>query len=416
MNAHAARRLLCIAALLCVSVLGVACLQVPVASLDETLPSEGLAEDEQHVWKKARETQVVLDGSGMRFVDAELETYLESVAVELAGEQLAAAGLEPDVRVLSNPDMNAFAFPNGVVYVHTALLARMQNEAQLATMLSREYAHVIHRHALMKHRSDRATQNAVATTRVFAGLVQGGGYAQMFFEAGSWSSMGGYHHVLEMRSDSTGLAMMDSAGYDLNEAPRLFKMTVDYLAEVHTQRPPSPLPFAFSTPVHMRNRIAAYDKLLATDYAEAAAATNRKRNEALFREKVHRAAVHQAGLELDRGRFDSALRTAERALETRPDDADAWVIVGEAKLRSKQSSDRDGAIAAWQRATQLDRDHAAANRALGLLYYRDFKKSGEHGGEAEVHLARYLSVAPDAPDAGHVRHYLERLEGEGETR
>ena len=53
-----------------------------------------------------------------------------------------------------------------------------------------------------------------------------------------------------------------------------------------------------------------------------------------------------------------------------------------------------------------------ANRALGLLYYRDFQKNGEHAAEAERHLARYLRAAPDAPDAGHVRHYLERLQSQ----
>jgi Zn-dependent protease with chaperone function len=399
-----------IGALLLLATFGVGCLQMPVASLDEARPVEGLAEDEKHVWKKSRETQIALDASGLRFDDPKLEAYLDEVASSLVNDRLYVAGLEPRVRVLSNPDMNAFAFANGVVYVHTALLARMENEAQLAAMLSREYAHVIHRHALMKHRSDRATKSAVATTQVFAGTVQGGGYAQMFFAASSFSSMGGYHHTLELRADGTALELMDEAGYDLNEAPRLFRMTVEYLAEVHAQRPPGPLPFAFSTPTHMKNRIAAFDRLLATEYAETAANLDRTRNTERFRSKVHQATVHQAGLELDRGRFDSALRTAELALETRPNDVEAWVIVGEAKLRSKQSADRPGAIAAWQRAIGIDRDHAGANRALGLLYYRDFQKRGEHRGEAETHLARYLRTRPDAPDAAHVRRYLGALE------
>jgi tetratricopeptide (TPR) repeat protein len=213
-----------------------------------------------------------------------------------------------------------------------------------------------------------------------------------------------------MSADKAGLEMMDAAGYDLGEAPRLFRMTVDYLAEVQAQTPASPLPFAFSTTSHMKPRIAAYEKLLASDYAEAATDTTRKRNEAVFDEMVYAVRVHQAGLELDRGRFDSAARTAAMALETRADDPDLWVIVGEARLRSKSRADRAGAIEAWESAIALDRNHPGANRALGLLYYRDFERSGESRDKARAHLARYLRVRPDAPDAGHVSHYLERLQ------
>jgi len=40
--------------------------------------------------------------------------------------------------VLKNYYLNAFAYPNGVIYVHTGILAQMENEAQLATLLAHE--------------------------------------------------------------------------------------------------------------------------------------------------------------------------------------------------------------------------------------------------------------------------------------
>src|SRR5207244_395643 len=50
--------------------------------------------------------------------------------------------------VMSDPTLNAFAMPNGRIYVHSGLLARLDNEAQLAMILGHEMTHVTDRHAL----------------------------------------------------------------------------------------------------------------------------------------------------------------------------------------------------------------------------------------------------------------------------
>jgi len=389
------------------------CLVPPVEPLGAQVDRESLAEDEQHLWKQARESTYQLDRSGLRLDAPALDAYLQKVAVALVGDQLSAAGLEPRVRVIANPDMNAFSFPTGDVYIHTALLARMDNEAQLATVLAREYAHVIERHGLRKHRTDRNTANLLAASGLALSGVQGGGNAKLLMQVASASSIGGYAYAMEMIADARSLEMMDRVGYDLNEAPRLFETTVAYQEEVHAQQPVSPLPFAMTTPVHVTNRINAYRKLLAGEYAASANAPDRVKNEAIFRRAVLPAAVRQAALELDRGRFDSAEITITRAIETDDANPDAWLILGEARERSNSKPDRLAAIDAYEQALLLDRNHARAHRALGILYYRDGKKTGSLGdrsAEARDHLARYLDALPDAPDAGHVRAYLADLD------
>jgi tetratricopeptide (TPR) repeat protein len=170
--------------------------------------------------------------------------------------------------------------------------------------------------------------------------------------------------------------------------------------------------------VHVTHRIANYRKLLGTRFADSVSAPGRVRNAEVFRRKVRGAVVHQARLELDRGRFDSAAITVQRAIDVDAADPDAWVILGEARERSNSAPDPEAAIEAYTRALTLDRSHAGAHRALGLLYYRDVKNGGaapERGAAARVHLARYLEVAPEAPDAGHVRAYLSELGGAREA-
>src|SRR5207245_8552276 len=50
--------------------------------------------------------------------------------------------------VLRDPTLAAFAMPEGRVFLHTGLLSRLENEAQLATILGHEVTHVYERHYL----------------------------------------------------------------------------------------------------------------------------------------------------------------------------------------------------------------------------------------------------------------------------
>src|SRR5437588_3870545 len=64
--------------------------------------------------------------------------------------------------------INAFALPGGQVFITRALLARLQNEAQLAGVLGHETGHVIGRHSsqqLAKSQLGQALVRAYATDR-----------------------------------------------------------------------------------------------------------------------------------------------------------------------------------------------------------------------------------------------------------
>ena len=47
---------------------------------------------------------------------------------------------------MKSPQLNAFALPNGRIYINQGLLARFQNEAQLATVMAHEGTHFTNRH------------------------------------------------------------------------------------------------------------------------------------------------------------------------------------------------------------------------------------------------------------------------------
>src|SRR4029079_5502005 len=58
-------------------------------------------------------------------------------------------------RAARDPEPNAFALPNGSIYVTTVLLALLDNESQLAAILAHELTHVMRRHTYLQNRSNR---------------------------------------------------------------------------------------------------------------------------------------------------------------------------------------------------------------------------------------------------------------------
>ena len=86
---------------------------------------------------------------------ADAHTYVTTV-----GLLLASASERPKLTwtfvVLDTDGVNAFAAPGGFVHVTRGLLAMLRNEAELATVLGHEIAHVSKRHTITAIRQGRA--------------------------------------------------------------------------------------------------------------------------------------------------------------------------------------------------------------------------------------------------------------------
>src|SRR5262249_34861957 len=69
------------------------------------------------------------------YEDASLDEYLGRVAAKLVPADVGPDGPVIKFVILRDPTLAAFAMPEGRVFVHTGLLSRVENEAQLATIL-----------------------------------------------------------------------------------------------------------------------------------------------------------------------------------------------------------------------------------------------------------------------------------------
>jgi|GEM_PF-663027 len=206
--------------------------------------------DEVELWSESRAEERTLRGAVWLYDDPHLTAYLQEVV-----DRLTPPGMEANphlgytVSVIDAPELNAFAYPHGALYVHTGLLAKLENEDQLATLLGHEMSHVEHRHMLRHRRAMRNREVGFTAASIALSVVLEEGEASAWWD-GDYAeamvigvlgdmllglglqlafvaSVNGYGRDLEWEADRGGIAKLDAAGYRLAEAPRFYETLRD---------------------------------------------------------------------------------------------------------------------------------------------------------------------------------------------
>jgi predicted Zn-dependent protease len=156
-----------------------------------------------------REHQRILAAYGGTYQDARVEALINKTV-----ERLVAASERPDlhyrVTLLNSASVNAFALPNGHLYVTRGLIALANDNAELASVLSHEMAHVIARHAAI--REDQVKQAALVSrvaTDVFNDPQMGA-----LALAKSKIALATFSRAQELEADGIGVGISSRAGFD----------------------------------------------------------------------------------------------------------------------------------------------------------------------------------------------------------
>jgi beta-barrel assembly-enhancing protease len=385
--------------------------------------------DERQLWSDAEKEEATLVKLGKPYDDPLLEDYLASVAARLVPEDARRAGAPaPRIAVFRDPTLNAFALPNGKVYIHTGLLSRVENEAQLSMILGHELTHVTNRHALIFNRNAQNKQiwlTALASAgspRVAAasGGQQGrANYAtaelpratpNVFLALGLTlafvASVKGFGPDFEREADREGMERMIKAGYDPAEAPRVFALLKDDHGDGSKLED-----FFFGNHQRLDERIANTQELLKTYLA--ADTSGGVRNTAEFAMRTRTVVRENAALDIRAGRFGLAKAQLDRALPLAPKDPTTHLYYGDLyrlqAQRAKNPADRPALLAqaleSYDRAASFDPTYPDPFRQMGFLYYQS--NQTEKSKEA---FRKYLALKPDAPDARRIKEYLVELE------
>ncbi|MDP1027980.1 M48 family metalloprotease [Sphingomonas sp. KR1UV-12] len=137
--------------------------------------------------------------------------YVERVGKRVAVQSgLSNATGDFTVTTLNSPVENAFAIPGGYVYVTRQLLALMNSEAELASVLGHEVGHVAARHS--QWRQTRSTIGSILAAG--AGLLTGSSLATQLVGSGAQLYTLKYGRDQEYQADALGVRYITAAGYD----------------------------------------------------------------------------------------------------------------------------------------------------------------------------------------------------------
>jgi Zn-dependent protease with chaperone function len=158
------------------------------------------------------------------------------------GDSLLPSGINGTTRtlefrffVVEDPTINAASLPDGTLLVNTGLLGAVDNEAQLAFVLSHEIAHVLQVH----HRREVEETRGKRIGLIVAGVAAGAfiGNAGLFMaEIGIASVVNGHQRELENQADRLGLQNVIEHGYDPREAPKFSQMIIERYSQRTTSR------------------------------------------------------------------------------------------------------------------------------------------------------------------------------------
>ncbi|MGB7406411.1 MAG: M48 family metalloprotease [Pacificimonas sp.] len=152
---------------------------------------------------------------------------VERVGKEVAVQSgLTQTGSECTVTLLDTSVVNAFAIPGCYTYVTRGLLALMENEAQLASVIGHEIGHVAADHS--KRRQNASMLSGLGALAV--GILTGSGQlAQAASQIGQVATLS-YSRNQEYQSDDLGIRYMTAAGYDPFESADVLEALGDQAA------------------------------------------------------------------------------------------------------------------------------------------------------------------------------------------
>src|SRR5262249_6194039 len=171
-----------------------------------------------------------MEREGIVLEDQATNAYLDRVGKSLVPKGLTLENVVWKFRAVRDPQPNAFALPNGSIYVTTGLMSLIDNESQLAAIIAHELTHVMRRHTYLQNRSTRKkflTMNVMQAVGAYAPLSVVGAVVMAVTTVAPIIMMAtiyGYSRELEREADLKGIDMMISAEYPPEEMVNVMKL------------------------------------------------------------------------------------------------------------------------------------------------------------------------------------------------
>ena len=387
-----------------------------------------------------------LERDGLVLHDEAANAYVRRIGRSLVPKGLELERVSWNFRVLRDPQPNAFALPNGSIYITTGLIVLVDNESQLAAIIAHELTHVMRRHPYVQNRSNRKkflTMNIMAAVGAYAPLGIVGAVIMAVTTVAPFILMAtiyGYSRDLEREADLKGVDIMISAEYAPEEMVNVMKL-LDRDLEGDNIR------LFYNDHPSLDERIRYLSAYLGARADRVTHQMELNRERAAYFQTMESVMHHDLQLSIGAGRFHAAVLDAQRLVDFRASSenlfwlAEAYRTLGPrspqltekeltnsakkdaAKNREKRTLEEEERLLFetpagkenWQRhqqkaeelylrALNAENPVPTAHRGLGMLY----EKLGRTNNAASEY-EKYIELAPTANDRERIKRRIETL-------
>lgn len=353
--------------------------------------------DERGIWMEADESERVLRDSVLLLRDEKLNAYVRQVLCRQVGEDRCRS---VRLYLVEVPQFNATMAPNGAMRVFTGLLLRVQNEAELASVLGHEFAHFELRHGLSGIKAARDAASLAAWIGVLsagaANIGTGGAGNGGTLQLAVLGNYFKFSREQETAADLLGLQYMAKSPYDPAAASQIWQSIMaeadarsvarglkpgrEYKAAFFGTHPPSPERAAYLKAE--ADKLGKRGELRAQEYREA------------IRPFLPRLLAAQVRSN-DFGGSEYLLQSLSAT--------EGWtgdLLFARGELFRQRGNPRDLVTAADLFRDAIAKGYAnpEAHRELGLSLMR-----GGQEADGKAALREYLKLKPDANDGNVIK-------------
>jgi len=297
-----------------------------------------------------------------------------------------------NVKIIKNPTLNAFALPNGSIYIHSGILAKLENEAQLALLIGHEMSHVIYKHSLKQKENNKTNATVLQIFGAFTMPFDAGLLSLVLYS----SSISGYSIENENQADIEGYKQIVNAGYDPKKASRLFDILLEDIKLNKIKQP-----YFFSTHPRVEERIKNSKKIISDKYSGIKGEVNQK----VFYDYLKPIVVENIETDLKLKRFESAKSTIKKLKDIKVSKNTINYLEAETLRLERKDDYISKSLNKYMLVIKEDKNNSKAYRGLGYLYYKDNKKN-----KAKKAFKKYLALNKEAKDKAYIMHYIKQCE------
>ncbi len=330
--------------------------------------------------------------------DDRLNQYVSTVGRGLLAN-VHRPGMPYSFKCVNASYINAYAFPGGAIAVTRGILLKLDNEAELASLLGHELGHVNARHTAEQVSKGQLSSLLIGGLSIAAG-TQGSAVGELTQQLGALSQglfLSKYSRDNEREADSLGNEYMVKAGYPSKGFVGLMEM----LDSLHKEKPNS-ASMMFSTHPMSSERLDAAIRREKGQYPYSKEySLNRDRymdNTAFLRQKKEAIELLQEGEKfLSSKDYDKAENSIKKSIQKSKEDYAAHVVMAKCLLIKKQPSE---ALSYADTAKKIYPSEAQGYYVAGIANTEQKRFS-----EAYKDFTRCEEILPGNPQMAFFRGY-----------